>query len=458
MAPEKATRARPGLSTAAAPRRRTPQVLIPWAVAVVVPLAWLAVMVDRLGVNVPFWDEWALIPVLRDSYSGHLHLGELWAQHNEHRLFFPRLVLVGLAHLTHWDLRADMFASVVLAGVTLLVLVVWLRASLNLPPWILVAAAGLFALFVVSPIQYENWLWGWQLQWYLCDLAAIAAIALLSMWPATRSPRVGVALAVVAAVVASYSLASGLLVWLACLVVFIPRRHLRRYLPAWVVAGALTIGGYLVGFYRPSNVPPVTTFLHKPFQFLAYVLRYIGGPLFGFNSATAVVGFLILGSFLAATVFLARREPEAFSRAIGWVALGAWSLLGACLTAVGRVGFGVAQSEASRYTTASMLLLLSTVALLLACLGTASFRKVLPAGRGLAMGGVALVLVAGLVANYHAGLAGMDGTHQGRLGNVACLQQAQGPEDSCLGQSYPGGGLPAWRLLQYLRQHHLAGA
>ena len=68
-----------------------------------------------------------------------------------------------------------------------------------------------------------------------------------------------------------------------------------------------------------------------------------------------------------------------------------------------------------------------------------------------------VVLVAGLIGSYRAGLAGMGGNHSAMEQDRLCLQRVQGPEDPCLKSVVPGGGLPAWNQLQYLRQARLGG-
>ena len=91
-------------------------------------LAWLAIAIPacvaldyiwRFGVDVPFWDQWQLVPYLEDWANGTLNAAKLFAQHNEHRIFFPRLVMIALAQISAWNTRVEMFASwaIMLVGV-----------------------------------------------------------------------------------------------------------------------------------------------------------------------------------------------------------------------------------------------------------------------------------------------------------------------------------------------------
>src|SRR5262249_44194870 len=67
------------------------------------PAVIMALTIVVYGLNVPFWDDWRLTPLLRAARTGSLGLADLWAQDSQHRLLFPRLVSVVLAGITQWD-------------------------------------------------------------------------------------------------------------------------------------------------------------------------------------------------------------------------------------------------------------------------------------------------------------------------------------------------------------------
>src|SRR5262245_62975011 len=77
-----------------------------------IPLAYLIVMVATYSVDVPFADQWALVPLLEKSYRGTLTLRDLWSQHNEHRLLFPRMIMLVLARLSGWNLRYELAVNI----------------------------------------------------------------------------------------------------------------------------------------------------------------------------------------------------------------------------------------------------------------------------------------------------------------------------------------------------------
>ena len=51
------------------------------------PAALYLWVIQQYGVNVIRGDQWADVKLIKASYSGHLSLGTLWAQHNEDRIF-----------------------------------------------------------------------------------------------------------------------------------------------------------------------------------------------------------------------------------------------------------------------------------------------------------------------------------------------------------------------------------
>jgi hypothetical protein len=50
--------------------------------------------VIHYGRNVPFMDQWELVPLLAADADGRLRFASLWAKHNEHRLLLPRLLMI----------------------------------------------------------------------------------------------------------------------------------------------------------------------------------------------------------------------------------------------------------------------------------------------------------------------------------------------------------------------------
>src|SRR4051794_2788618 len=67
------------------------------AVLVMAPACVCGFYVFHNAVDVPSWDQWELVGLLVKSSHGELRFADLHAQHNEHRVLFPRLLMLGLA-------------------------------------------------------------------------------------------------------------------------------------------------------------------------------------------------------------------------------------------------------------------------------------------------------------------------------------------------------------------------
>ena len=105
-------------------------------VLVGVPALFTAWLVQRYGVDVPFWDEWTVATLLQQIDDRTITLGALFAQHNEHRMFVPRsLQLAAAVSVGGWDTRVGMWLSQCLLVATLGgCTVLWRRSTLGCGP------------------------------------------------------------------------------------------------------------------------------------------------------------------------------------------------------------------------------------------------------------------------------------------------------------------------------------
>ncbi len=109
-----------------------------------VAIAYLG-FVYYFGVNVPFQDEWAVVILYRSTVHGRLSLAQLWTQHNENRMLFPNLLMLGLDHLSHFDTKVEMYASVLMLIVAVtLIAVLYRRTTSSSPIWFVPAGLVLF--------------------------------------------------------------------------------------------------------------------------------------------------------------------------------------------------------------------------------------------------------------------------------------------------------------------------
>lgn len=315
-------------------------------------------LIRRFAVNVPYWDDWELVPLIVKLHQGSLTFYDFWMQHNEHRLIFPRLLMLGLVRWSGWNVVNEIYASWFLTLLTGLVL--WRLATRTLPA----AHTGLatqlllpFALLIFSPVQGENWLWGWQVSWFLVGFCVVLAIWALTCW---AGQWLGLVIALLASIVATYSLASGQIIWLLGLFSLLVQWRIWRWrmIAIWGIAATLCIGAYFYAYHSPPGHPSVFFALQHPVLFVIYLLAYLGSPLGSWSGLPSLVsaGYGLAGLLgLGLALFWLWLSRSVSLAPIGvWVQIAAFSLLCATLTAIGRAGFGIEQALSSRYTTVAL--------------------------------------------------------------------------------------------------------
>jgi hypothetical protein len=327
-----------------------------WAAILAAP-AYILYCIAVRGVPVPYMDQWELVPLLQKMYTHHLQFADLWAQHNEHRILVPKVVMLILARLSGWNIWWEFITSFVIAGGTLVLLYSMLKRAFpdRVPGWLLVA----FSLVVFSPIQSENWLWGWQIQIFMNVIGVVLAVWALDRWPDKLR---GVLIAIGGAFLATYSFSNGLFCWIAILPVFLMRRPCKwAYLLLWSIAAAAAIGLYLWHYVKPVNHPSAMLFLQQPWRWLQYALLYIGGPLTLGPSAIALTGagVIVLVIGITMLILVLRQSRTRLAVLAPWLALASYAVISAFVTGVGRMGFPLGQALSSRYTTFSSLSILS---------------------------------------------------------------------------------------------------
>ncbi len=184
----------------------------PWhalhMLAILLPPALVVIAVGRYAVNVPYWDQWELVEPLRKLYAGQLSASDLWVQHNEHRILFPRVVMLALARASRWNIFYELSANVVFASLTFIFLWKLLRTTVHqISPTLSLMLAVPCSMLTFSLAQWQNWTWGWQVAIFMNALGSVVTVWSLSRWPADwRGPAVAFG----GALLGTFSLINGL--------------------------------------------------------------------------------------------------------------------------------------------------------------------------------------------------------------------------------------------------------
>lgn len=378
-------------------------------------LAWIAILlyllalvapavtffsVARYAVNVPVWDEWEFPLLMSRIDAGELTVPELaWLQRGEHRKVFPHLIILALARMTSYNVVAHIYLAIVLRVLALGL--IWRLLAATVAPARAPVTAALTlvsSLLLFSAAEYENWIWGESaIMVALINLAIVTMVWALHRWPA-RWP--GLVVALLAATVAAFSAASGLLLWGVGLVGLVlygrqsGRGWLDRRVLVWILCAVALTLLYFAGWARRFQTdvvlePGAEMLTHH----LAFSASYLGAPLelreaLGWAAGVGILGLVMILDALGAA--LRGGGWKSAGRVTPWFLLILFVVATAGLTSIGRSGFGLEQ--ASRYIGISALFWVGAVALVVP-------QKLGRRRRGLAVAG-ACVLVAILLLAY----------------------------------------------------------
>lgn len=317
----------------------------------------------------PVWDQWDLVPVLEKAHEQNLTFYDLWKVHNEHHLFFPRIIMLVLADISSWNISYELYFNVVLAVGIFLLWTYQIRTTrysfnISVPLWII----PVISFVVFSLNQWEIWLWGWNIQIVLNIFCVVGAVVLLA------NPNLNwrkFILAVLLTFIATYSYATGIVFWLIgiILLLLLPmgRSKMKKFIILWGAAGTICIYIYFLGYQKPLHHPALSSFLEYPWKFVKYVFVYLGTPLLSsdiYPQVAFFVGLCALIIFIAASVMLCKLYKKKWSFLLPYFSLSSYALASAVLTGIGRAGFGERQAMSSRYISFSNCLWIPLLAFL----------------------------------------------------------------------------------------------
>ncbi len=343
----------------------------------------LAIYIAVLGHSkLPYWDGWMQIDFAANEGPGHT-LDWLWRQFNQHRFVIPKLFL--LADL-RW-FRATQISLIVsnlclqflhltLLGWSMRVLGGWRGALWR-------TALGLVAFCLFCPSQWTNLVMGISgLCFYLPPLfASLSVVGLLLYWRSSREDRLRssrwkyLALCIVAALCATFSLANGNLVWPLLVVAALLLRVGIAAIAAIVAAAAAGIGAFFYN-YTVYITPSQVSSPRELIGLVKYIAVYFGSSWITSNIRLAevlgIAGFLLLA-------IIAWRMPSYFKASpaicVQFGVLLLFALATGIVTAPGRLGFGLDQAFSGRYQAFALLFWCGLGVLLLGQLASRDSRS-----------------------------------------------------------------------------------
>lgn len=331
-------------------------------IAVLLPLIYLAIVMQYGALREPYWDTVAMGPPIVKWFDGTLTFADLIITHSQSRPLFPRLLYVGTAAFTRWDVAYEyIWLYLTTCGALAALLVALIKVSRDWSPNVILTTAFFIAVVFCSPVGSTNHDWSIMLMLTLSYLASIIALLMVSFRPFSWPVNIGAA---VLSWIATYSIVQGLFLFptfivLHQLIAFAPPPRAKfvptRWTIFWAANMAICCAVFLPGVPGSSQADS----LSKVFEFcLIYTGNPIGGLLWfpelgsidvpylaPLNEACGVV-ILLLTAFTVLHSWSTMRKPATLI----FLSLSIFSAANMLVTAWGRAAAGAHIGSTSRYS------------------------------------------------------------------------------------------------------------
>lgn len=327
-----------------------------------IPISWGVFLVLKYGINTFYMDEFSIVELAIKLERGGLRISDLFAQHNEHRMFFPNIIFLVFGKLFYYNTKVYMILGIVCISCSYFITISYLmkkqdRSSISM----LCIEVLVIGFLYFNGAQWENLFLGYQLAWFLIILCVVTSLFCLQKYfeNGKRSMIVG---SIVLNVIASFSSMQGLWVWLVYIVIFVLGviRKQKIKFEIWIA----TVSGMMVSFflYFYDYAEPVG---HLDYfgggikGVIQYFLVAIGGVFVSNVKWAMFIGggcCLLSGvAFIIWLVYAKKMLNNVFEMGVmlyGYLVI-------ASVTA-GRSAYGVDQAMSSRYSSYVLLSIIAT--------------------------------------------------------------------------------------------------
>ncbi|MEM7327848.1 MAG: hypothetical protein AAF437_03850 [Pseudomonadota bacterium] len=309
---------------------------------------------------VPFWDMWGgtLNFVLQFDKDPVRHL---FAQHNEHRIVFSRLLFLadyqwfGGSHVS-LIICNYVFATMIWAVFAHCLFRLNSVDTRKADLWLLSAILGAWLMLWA---QEMNFTWAFQSQFFLAQLLPL--LAFLSLGQASFHPKSWNPWFIAALVLGGLSplsMANGLLVLLFLTIAAGVLRMKKRQIAVLGLCTAIAMSLYLADYqHPPAHGSVLASVAQHPLATLQFTFRYLGNPgpylagPFGITKLFSMLVGVTLSMVTACLVIRALWVRPLHPVSIGLILFIVFVGAGAFLTAGGRLAISPESAFSSRYTT-----------------------------------------------------------------------------------------------------------
>ncbi|MBL0742213.1 hypothetical protein [Chryseolinea lacunae] len=310
------------------------------------------VVIYKYGLNIPDWDDYGSVLRFANNFRTDQNFATKWmslfSQHNEHRIFFNRIVtLLNLAVWGKIDFRFFIVAGNLSLLVVFLLFVKCFKEIVAGEWWFFLPVP--FLLFSVG--SHENFLWAMaSVQNISVVLFSLAALYFL--FRSEKMTARDFAFACALALLATFTSGNGMITFATGLLGLIIRRYPVKFLLMWGVLAGIAILLYSKGYVAVDGHPdPMQTVVRQPDQLISHFFVLLG-CITGNLSLSVFLGFLLT------VVFVYLTAERYFDKQPLLFFMLTFLVLSSCVVSLSRAGFGVEQAMAVRYRLYSELIVL----------------------------------------------------------------------------------------------------
>lgn len=321
---------------------------IEWSIIVtliILPIIIGVKYIYSFGVNVPFWDQWDVIPFYEKTFGNNLSISDLFTQHNESRLLFPRILMIILALITNYNTVSEMFFMYFLYCLSFIIVFLMYRKDHEINKISLILFIPI-SWFFFNLLQMSNMLLGIRIAQALEILTFLLAIYLIDLSKTFDKKFIGT---IISAIISTFSFVSGLLTWpvIFIQIILTDSKEKMKKSFIWGLSGILVYILYFYNYKKPENHPSLLHSFYNPLDAMTIFLSSIGSTISRDLLSSQIIGALIL--IVTCCIILLNNNNLNLDRNTKWFSLMIYSFFISTEITVGRSGFGTSYGMEGRY-------------------------------------------------------------------------------------------------------------
>jgi hypothetical protein len=325
------------------------------------PILLMGIFLWQKAIVVPVYEDLYVVqPIIMQARAGEFPLQALVRPYNGQRHVLPMLIEMLLALISGWDVRVNLlFNLVVVAVIVALVFAVWRMQRL---PTFTGAVPALLLALLLTPTQYINFIFGFQVCIWLMMLGVYGSAFAAARWPGRTFAW---ALSGLGTFVAAWSFLGGHVLWIAVPIgLWLAGERRWRPFIIWAGFAALNIGLYLTNYTLSDTPVEIAPPLLANGRVIVFPLTFLGGPFSGSinpllsvaaqdTTQSALIGLIGVVLLIALLASAAAVRTLDLRRTAPWLMLILFSLGSAAMITLGRA-LEPKDTITSRYTTMAL--------------------------------------------------------------------------------------------------------